>query len=357
MAPVATINVTAASAEVDDGVIGGALMQLGFKPNAEFVTIFNLKPLKYQIQLRSEEIAERVVAKLDAQEALKSLFTVHKPTRSILVTRVFGTVTNKELENALFPPRIRSSIKVLSTRIEQKKTKEGYNLWYTGRRFLTISENDFQRNKHILPSHIVIDGHTSFVKFDGSKQACFSCGSTEHLVKECKSPAMASTAPSTSAPLQENPTLQQFMNSTTTSNIQVPPRQSRDLRVPSYNTTLTENGKKRNRSKSSTRDNTIEKKREENENQSEEINLDTTAPNEWTTIQNRHRRKTVSKERQEIPTPAFIRRAYKDTNFAETITINQLRKITTALEKSPFFDKASEDFFVYTSDEDAEQYN
>ena len=106
MAAPELLNVKTSSEQTNDGHIGAMLMKMGFLPNTEFITIRPLsRPQRFQLQLRTVEVVERIEASLELKEneEIKKYIQIARPTRTILVTRVFGTVTNGELEDQLFP--------------------------------------------------------------------------------------------------------------------------------------------------------------------------------------------------------------------------------------------------------------
>ena len=343
----AILNVKAQKEKVDDEVIGATLIQLGFQPNKDFITIFKLsKPGRFQVELRTKEIAEKVEDAILKNEQVQQRFTVNKPSRTILVSRVFGTITNAELEDKVFPPATRP-LQVLYRQVEQKKTQDGTKLWFTGRRFITIAEDEFQRIKHILPSHVMINNHTMFVKFDGSRQSCFSCGAFDHLVKDCKSPQSRDPPP---AVVQ---TSQKPANDIVDKAMQM---NEINERQPAFFPNPT---KTRNKKRHATSTQLPESKRE-NETDDEpdhpELTLDTTieetkeTENPWKTARSKRK---ISKNFVQIP--KFIKSADIPQQYIAYGKVDSTFLKNTIRNHHTFFSQHPE-FFEYTSDSSAEEW-
>ena len=163
-----TLKIISATENVDENDVGNALLDLGLQCREDFVTIFPLSRVKhYEIQFRSQQSLEKF-EKLHAEcEKTKALFRINRTLKSIMITRVWGDMSYDELENLLFPP-ILGPVDIVSKNAEQMKTKDGNKLWYTGRRFYQLRVEEFNRIKHILPTHLVCADHKMYVNFDRS---------------------------------------------------------------------------------------------------------------------------------------------------------------------------------------------
>ena len=373
----AVINVVARENDANPGTIGKALMNMGFEAPKDFITIYQMsKPCHFQIQVRPE-IEEKIKECIDNnRNNVQDVMRILRANKSIMVTRVFGTITNAALEELLFPPRYRPT-QVISHQVEQVKTTTGKKLWYTGRRWITISEEDFTRIKQYLPTHIAGDGHTMFVNFEGSKQSCFNCGQKDHLAKECKAPQRSQ---------QQPPPPQQSRDQPPANNLIDQAFKAAEARTPAYipSTQSSQNQSKSHRirrnSKRKTSENSEhpESKRDESDEEedqpalsSDESRDQTTNNNDWTTVNRKKKfpRKTLPKNQYEVPVPQFIKAAYPIYAENQTMTRQQLKQLTKALHKNPFFTDMNipaslsyaahpsfEDFFVYTSDSEADEY-
>ena len=77
--------------------------------------------------------------------------------------------------------QLTSLVEILSRR----RRNSGKKLWFTGRRFYQLRIEEFDRVKHILPTHLVQADHRMYVNFDGSQQRCFNCLNEGHLIANC----------------------------------------------------------------------------------------------------------------------------------------------------------------------------
>lgn len=168
---------------IDD--VGEAIIAMGIKPMKDLITLYPTKENRAEATFSTQSILEKFEEYALADRGNCSrLFKVNKPSKSIMVTRVPGNIQDKDIVKLLFPPRA-GKVNLISSQIEKKLAKDGTPLYFTGRRFYNISEEEFNRVKLYIPSYIRVPDHVMYIHYEGSRQTCFQCNSADHLIRDC----------------------------------------------------------------------------------------------------------------------------------------------------------------------------
>lgn len=167
---------------------GSRLPNTKIKPMEELITLYPIAKDggKWEAQFSSQDVAQRfrTAVAVNTREIPTYPIRIHVASKSILVTRCPGDLSQDRLELLLFPPEKCGIVHVVSRLVEQSIV-EGVPVCYTGRRFINIAETDFVRIKKFIPTHMVNGQRHIFVNYEGSLQQCYNCLAMGHVAKAC----------------------------------------------------------------------------------------------------------------------------------------------------------------------------
>ena len=179
------VDVITAREDILPDRVGLLLIEKGFQPGEDFITLFPTSVKKHLMVQFCSMVSRNKFHAMMEEGVFKDYLQLKRRLQTILVTRVRGDITDAELEKFLFPPSL-GDVPIVSRHIERKKTERGVHLWFTGRRFYKVPLDWFELHKHVLPTHLLDGDRKIFVNFEGAKQLCFRCGSNDHLIRNCK---------------------------------------------------------------------------------------------------------------------------------------------------------------------------
>ena len=307
--------------EISKQQLAKILIDLKFCPFKEIVTILSPTLKKHEIEFNDPRVAETFVKfvaenKMKCGEILKVKLPVI-PTQGIMLTGVPGSVPQETIIRKMFG---KQKIRMISSTIEREMTPDGKPMWATGRRFYNVNQEDFEKIQNLPDEIEVAKNRKVKVKLQSKNRKCFKCNEPGHLAAQCPNETVLE-----------------------------PPQKSRNTNakfIPKNQSTPHQ--KKRGRSTSGKRNvkGRNESDAEIGRNETENTDTESDSENDW-----QMPRKTFKKPWVKVP--KFMYRKLHPTEWcfqSREVKATLLKEKMRQCESDPEID------FMYTSDENAEEW-